>query len=65
LTTDTLKEVLTELTSFRNRYYKSSYGAQSCRWLIKQIREVADGFDHVSVKEFEHSVSVTYTFTHT
>lgn len=56
LTTDTMKEVLTELTSFRNRYYKSSWGAKSCRWLIEQIRDVADGFDHVSVKEFEHSV---------
>ncbi|KAI8636135.1 hypothetical protein BD408DRAFT_426629 [Parasitella parasitica] len=55
LTTDTMKEVLTEFTSFRNRYYKSSYGAKSCRWLIQQIRDVADGFDHVSVEEFEHS----------
>lgn len=64
LTTDTMKEVLTELTSFRNRYYKSSYGAKSCRWLIQQIRDVADGFDHVSVKEFEHSVSVV-CYTHT
>lgn len=58
LTTDTMKEVLTEFTNFRNRYYKSSYGAQSCRWLIQQIRDVAEGFDHVSVKEFEHSVSI-------
>lgn len=57
LTTDTMKEILTELTSFRNRYYKSSYGAKSCRWLIQQIRDVAEGFKHVSVKEFEHSVS--------
>lgn len=56
LTTDTMKEVLGELTNFRNRYYKSSWGAKSCRWLIEQIRDVADGFDHVSVKEFEHSV---------
>jgi leucyl aminopeptidase len=55
LTTDTMKEVLGELTNFRNRYYKSSWGAKSCRWLIEQIRDVADGFDHVSVKEFEHS----------
>ncbi|CAO0802828.1 unnamed protein product [Mucor circinelloides] len=55
LTTEYMKEVLTEFTSFRNRYYKSSYGAKSCRWLIQQIRDVAEGFDHVSVKEFEHS----------
>jgi leucyl aminopeptidase len=52
-----MEETLTEFTNFRNRYYKSKYGAESCRWLIKQIRAVADGFDHVSVKEFEHSVS--------
>ncbi|KAI7900448.1 uncharacterized protein BX663DRAFT_544900 [Cokeromyces recurvatus] len=55
LTTDLMKEVLNEFTSFRNRYYKSTYGAKSCRWLIQQIRDVAEGFDHVSVKEFEHS----------
>lgn len=53
-----MKEVLTEFTNFRNRYYKSSYGAQSCRWLIQQIRDVAESFDHVSIKEFEHSVSI-------
>lgn len=57
LTTDTMKEKLTTFTAFRNRYYKSSYGAQSCRWLIQQIRDVADGYDHVSVNEFKHSVS--------
>ncbi|RCH90363.1 Leucine aminopeptidase 1, partial [Rhizopus stolonifer] len=55
LTTETMKDKLQEFTSFRTRYYKSSYGAKSCRWLIQQIRDVADGFDHVSVKEFEHS----------
>lgn len=55
-----MKEVLTELTSFRNRYYKSSYGAKSCRWLIEQIRDVAHGFHHVSVKEFEHSVGLFF-----
>lgn len=57
LTTDTMIEILTEFTGFRNRYYKSSYGAKSCRWLIQQIRDIAHGADHVSVKEFEHSVS--------
>ncbi|KAI8095575.1 hypothetical protein BDF21DRAFT_406213 [Thamnidium elegans] len=54
LTTDGMVEHLTKLTSFRNRYYKSSYGAQSCRWLIKQIQGIAEGTDHVSVKEFKH-----------
>lgn len=57
LTTDTMESVLGELTNFRNRYYKSSWGAKSCRWLIQQIRDVAEGYDHVSVKEFEHKVN--------
>ncbi|RCI00568.1 Leucine aminopeptidase 1 [Rhizopus azygosporus] len=55
LTTDTMETVLTHFTSFRNRYYKSKYGAESCRWLIQQIRDIASGNDHVSVKEFKHS----------
>ncbi|EIE75733.1 hypothetical protein G6F46_005995 [Rhizopus delemar] len=55
LTIETMKDVLTTFTSFRNRYYKSRYGAQSCRWLIEQIREIASGYDHVSVDEFEHN----------
>ncbi|KAG1145467.1 hypothetical protein G6F37_005061 [Rhizopus arrhizus] len=55
LTTETMKDVLTTFTSFRNRYYKSQYGAKSCRWLIEQIREIASGYDHVSVDEFEHN----------
>jgi hypothetical protein len=66
LTTDFMKETLTTFTGFRNRYYKSSYGAKSCRWLIQQIRDVAEGTNHVSVKEFEHSVSSSingYTVT--
>ncbi|KAG1442166.1 hypothetical protein G6F56_011182 [Rhizopus delemar] len=50
-----METVLTEFTGFRTRYYKSSYGAKSCRWLIQQIRNVAQDYDHVSVKEFEHN----------
>lgn len=60
LTTDTMETVLTHFTSFRNRYYKSKYGAESCRWLIQQIRDIASGNDHVSVKEFEHSVRLIF-----
>lgn len=63
LTTETMKDVLTTFTSFRNRYYKSQYGAQSCRWLIEQIREIASGYDHVSVDEFEHNVSGRCCYT--
>lgn len=60
LTTDTMETVLTHFTSFRNRYYKSKYGAESCRWLIQQIRDIASGNDHVSVKEFKHSVRLIF-----
>lgn len=57
-----MKENLQEFTSFHNRYYKSSYGAKSCRWLIQQIKDVADGYGHVSVNEFEHSVTYYSNF---
>ncbi|KAI8079738.1 uncharacterized protein BX664DRAFT_341357 [Halteromyces radiatus] len=58
LTTDTMKSNLEKFTNFRTRYYKSSYGAKSCRWLIEQIQAVVDEAnrgDLVSVKEFKHS----------
>jgi len=45
-------------TTFHNRYYKSPFGAQSCRWLINLINEtlVETGADHygITVKPFIH-----------
>ncbi|KAI8342263.1 hypothetical protein BC941DRAFT_412285 [Chlamydoabsidia padenii] len=57
LTTDHMQSNLREFTNFRTRYYKSSYGAKSCRWLIQQVKDVIDDadVDHVSVREFKHS----------
>lgn len=54
---------LNKLTSFKNRYYKSKWGAESCRWLIQSIRELSEGAEGVTVKEFEHTVSIQ-TFNH-
>ncbi|KAH8548687.1 hypothetical protein BGW37DRAFT_523171 [Umbelopsis sp. PMI_123] len=55
LTTTTMEIALNKLTSFKNRYYKSKWGAESCRWLIQSIRDLAEGVEGVSIKEFEHS----------
>jgi len=45
-------------TSFQNRYYRSPFGAQSCRWLINLINETiletgADNYG-ITVKRFIH-----------
>jgi leucyl aminopeptidase len=57
LTTTTMEIALTKFTSFKNRYYKSKWGAESCRWLIQSIRDLSEGVEGVTVKEFEHTVS--------
>jgi hypothetical protein len=58
LTTEHMQSNLRAFTNFRTRYYKSSYGAKSCRWLIQQVKDVIDNSDadHVTVNEFPHSV---------
>lgn len=57
-----METILTTFSNFRNRYYKSTYGAQSCRWLIQQIKDVASGNSNVSVNQFDHSVSLLIFF---
>ncbi|KAG1472292.1 hypothetical protein G6F56_001628 [Rhizopus delemar] len=54
LDTKNMKNILSTFSNFRNRYYKSSYGAQSCRWLIQQIKSIASDNDNVSVSQFDH-----------
>ncbi|CAO3589056.1 unnamed protein product [Absidia cylindrospora] len=58
LTTSHMENNLRQFTNFRTRYYKSTYGAKSCRWLIQQVQDIIDkspvDADHVSVKEFTH-----------
>uniref|UniRef100_A0A1D1YR87 Leucine aminopeptidase 1 n=1 Tax=Anthurium amnicola TaxID=1678845 RepID=A0A1D1YR87_9ARAE len=53
-----LKTTLKAFTSFHTRYYRSSSGADSSKWLFKQILAIinaaSDDID-VSVKKFKHS----------
>jgi len=57
LSTKGPKEHLTKLTSFRTRYYRSSTGRDSQRWLLSRIKEMAAQVnrDDLTVQEFEHS----------
>ncbi|KAJ3313132.1 Leucine aminopeptidase 1 [Blyttiomyces sp. JEL0837] len=53
-----LKSWLTEFTSFKTRYYQSTYGAESAQWLYDQAVDIAkladDSSVKVTVKKFEH-----------
>ncbi|KAI7862433.1 hypothetical protein BDF14DRAFT_1736247 [Spinellus fusiger] len=57
LSTVPMRKFLTQFTSFRNRYYKSEYGAASSRWLLDQVKSVASRADHVTVSSFAHKWS--------
>lgn len=60
LKTENMQESLRKFTNFRTRYYKSRWGAKSCRWLLSKIQEIAAPVaDRVSVHKFEHSVCNT------
>ena len=52
-----MKATLTTLSGYFNRYYKSTYGAQSSQWLQTQIQAVvtASNVTGVTVKAFPHS----------
>jgi len=58
ITTDLMEINLKEFTSFRTRYYKSSYGADSAKWLFKQVMETISTGDldavDVSARKFLH-----------
>jgi leucyl aminopeptidase len=52
-----MRKNLEKFTSFRNRYFRSKYGAQSSEWLFEQVSGIVKGagFDSaVLVKQFEH-----------
>jgi hypothetical protein len=53
-----MTQFLTEFSSFKNRYYQSTYGAESAQWLYNQIESLAKSADaskvKVSLKKFEH-----------
>ncbi|KAI8147510.1 hypothetical protein BJV82DRAFT_654206 [Fennellomyces sp. T-0311] len=55
LTTEHMEEWLETFTSFRTRYYKSRWGAQSSEWLESKIEEVAaPAADRITVSKFKH-----------
>ncbi|CAI2174206.1 6697_t:CDS:2 [Funneliformis geosporum] len=61
LTTTTMRQNLIKFTSFKNRYYRSSYGEQSSKWLYNQIFDIIQDANDlnldvdVSVRKFTHS----------
>lgn len=57
LDTTNMQENLETFTSFHNRYYKSSWGARSCAWLLERIKQIAEpANDRVTVEPFHHKV---------
>ncbi|KAJ8654890.1 hypothetical protein O0I10_009455 [Lichtheimia ornata] len=55
LDTTNMQENLETFTSFHNRYYKSSWGARSCAWLLERIKQIAEpANDRVTVEPFHH-----------
>ena len=53
-----LKDNLKSFTSFHTRYYRSSSGANSSKWLFKQILAIINAANDdmdVSVRKFKHS----------
>ncbi|TGJ79443.1 hypothetical protein E0Z10_g9319 [Xylaria hypoxylon] len=58
ISTDNMRDVLTHLTSFYNRYYGDIYGEQSAQWLHDQIADIiktAPFHTHISLELFTHS----------
>lgn len=54
---DNMHKFLSSFTAFRTRYYRSETGAQSQKFLLGQIEQIAASNKHVnvSVREFKHS----------
>ncbi|KAI8067469.1 hypothetical protein BC940DRAFT_300820 [Gongronella butleri] len=55
LTTVTMEANLKTFTDFHTRHYKTKWGKESAEWLHKQIDELAQKTEHVTVKKFAHS----------
>ncbi|KAJ8123274.1 hypothetical protein ONZ43_g733 [Nemania bipapillata] len=65
VSTDTMRDVLTKLTSFYNRYYGDVYGEQSAQWLhdhIADIIKTAPFHTHISLEFFTHTFSDSIQF---
>ncbi|CAO3627640.1 unnamed protein product [Cunninghamella blakesleeana] len=54
LDTSVMKTNLEGFIKFNNRYYKSTTGAESSKWLLQQVTAAANGASNVSVKAFTH-----------
>ncbi|CAG8631426.1 291_t:CDS:2, partial [Acaulospora morrowiae] len=57
LTTEYMQKNLEKFTSFRNRYFRSKFGAQSSNWLFEQVSNIVKGAKldaSISVSQFEH-----------
>ena len=58
LSKENIRKHLEKFTSFHTRYYKSSYGAQSSKWLFKQVEGIVQdsgAAEHGAfVKSFKH-----------
>ena len=46
---------LTTLTTYHNRYYKSTYGTQAATWLFNEVKSVAAANSAITVSQFTHS----------
>lgn len=54
MTDANLRETITGLTSFANRYYTAAPGRQASTWLKEKWEAVADDQDHISVAQYAH-----------
>lgn len=52
-----MSATLTPFTQFQNRYFNSTYGAQSSAWLLETVKGVvsASGAVNATVEAFKHS----------
>ncbi|KAF3941352.1 hypothetical protein ABW19_dt0204198 [Dactylella cylindrospora] len=55
LTKANMQEHLEKFTSFYTRYYRSSSGAESSRWLLSKVTDTAKSNPKISVSPFIHS----------
>ena len=55
LSTSNMQSYLTTLTTFNNRYYKSTTGQQSAQWIFDTLTGIASGKQGVKVTKFAHS----------
>jgi leucyl aminopeptidase len=50
-----VSDTVKQLSSNRNRYYRSSYGVQAAKWIADQFRDIGRNRNDVKVELFSHS----------